>query len=372
MHAPIFVRELSEQERARLESALRAASAFTMRRAQTLLASAAGRRPREIARDLRCAVQTVRNAVRAFNTTGQHHRRGEPDGRLIAAEERRPGAGRGRAGGAARDPAPIAARLRPSQEHLDARSPGAGGAPAGAEPGGPLGGDDPPGTAAPRRGLEARQALAHQPRSRLRAKKRRRDRLIGLARGHPGWALGFADEVWFSRLAQPTLHAWAGPGEQLRLVSHAAGRDDPDPKALACYGLWLPERERMLLRFVEGRPVSAVTCAFLAWVAERMAADGVRVLALIRDNAPWHVSRAVRAWVGGHDRRVKAAGSGCRLLICRLPSKSPWLNPLEPKWMHDKRSVPEPDRKLTAAELQRRLCEQYRCPLVPPLEQEVT
>ena len=70
MHAPIFVRELSEQERAQLESALRAASAFTMRRAQTVLASVAGRRPREIARDLRCAVQTVRNAVRAFNATG--------------------------------------------------------------------------------------------------------------------------------------------------------------------------------------------------------------------------------------------------------------------------------------------------------------
>jgi hypothetical protein len=54
---------------------------------------------------------------------------------------------------------------------------------------------------------------------------------------------------------------------------------DPEPKALACYGLWLPERERMLLRFVEGRPVSPVTCAFLAWMAEQLAAEGVRVLA---------------------------------------------------------------------------------------------
>jgi hypothetical protein len=152
---------------------------------------------------------------------------------------------------------------------------------------------------------------------------------------------------------------------------HAAGRDDPEPKALACYGLWLPERERMLLRFVAGRPVSAVTCAFLAWVAERMAADGVRALVLIWDNAPWHVSRAVRAWIGAHNRRVKAAGSGCRLLVCRLPSKSPWLNPIEPKWMHGKRAVVEPDRKLTAAELQRRLCDHYRCPLVQPLEHEV-
>jgi hypothetical protein len=49
------------------------------------------------------------------------------------------------------------------------------------------------------------------------------------------WTLGFADEVWFSRLAQPSLHAWATGGERLRLEMHATARDDP--KALACYGL---------------------------------------------------------------------------------------------------------------------------------------
>ena len=192
-----------------------------------------------------------------------------------------------------------------------------------------------------------------------------------MARGRPGWAFGFQDEVWFSRLAQPALHAWTA-GEPLRPGLHAAGRDDPEPKALACYGLWLPERERMLLRFVAGRPASAVTCAFLARVAERMAADDVRVLVLIWDNGPRHVSRAVRAWIGTHNRRVEAAGRGCRLPVCRLPSKSPWLNPIEPKWMHGKRAVVEPDRKLTAGELRRRLCDHYRCPLVQPLEQEVT
>ena len=191
-----------------------------------------------------------------------------------------------------------------------------------------------------------------------------------MARGRPGWALGFQDEVWFARLAQPALHAWTAPGGPLRLVAPMAERDDLDPKALACYGLWLPERERMLLRFVAGRPVSAVTRAFLAWAAERLAAEGVRVLALIWDNAAWHVSREVRAWITAHNRRVKRDG-GCRLLVCRLPSRSPWLNPIEPKWMHGKRAVVEPDRKLTAAELQRRLCDHYRCPLVPPLEQRV-
>ncbi len=70
MHPPIFVREPSDAERAQLEASLRAPSAFTVRRAQIVLLSAAGHRPRVIARGLCCAVQTVRNAIRAFNAHG--------------------------------------------------------------------------------------------------------------------------------------------------------------------------------------------------------------------------------------------------------------------------------------------------------------
>ena len=189
-----------------------------------------------------------------------------------------------------------------------------------------------------------------------------------MAQSQAGWALGFEDEVWFSRFAQPALHSWAAPGEPLRLAMHAADPADPETKALACYGLWLPERERMLLRFVAGRPVSPVTCAFLAWAAQQMTAEGMRVLVVIWDNAAWHVSHEVRGWIREHNRRVKRDG-GCRLLICRLPSKSPWLNPIEPRWAHGKRAVAEPERKLTGDELQRRLCDHYRCSRLPPLAQ---
>jgi transposase len=70
MHPPIVVRELESAGRDRLGAALGAASALTVRRAQILLLSAAGRRPRTIAHGLCCAVQTVRNAVRAFNARG--------------------------------------------------------------------------------------------------------------------------------------------------------------------------------------------------------------------------------------------------------------------------------------------------------------
>jgi hypothetical protein len=145
----------------------------------------------------------------------------------------------------------------------------------------------------------------------------------------------------------------------------------PESKALACHGLWLPGWERMLLRFVDGRPVSPVTRAFLAWVAAQLAAEGVRVLALVWDHAPWHIRHAVQAWLKEHHRRVKAAGGGCRLLVSRLPSRSSWPNAIEPKWAHGKRAVVEPARQLTAAELQQRLCAYYRTPLLQPLAQQL-
>jgi hypothetical protein len=89
-----------------------------------------------------------------------------------------------------------------------------------------------------------------------------------LARGHPTWALGFADEVWWSRLAQPHLHTWAVLDRPLRVVEQTVAKDDPDPKALACYGLLVRragQDEAVWLRFVRGRPVSVITTQFLDW-----------------------------------------------------------------------------------------------------------
>jgi len=70
MKPPVFVRELSEKERERLEAGLRSKDAFVMRRCQILLASARGKSPPKIAESLGCASQTARNAIRAFNGCG--------------------------------------------------------------------------------------------------------------------------------------------------------------------------------------------------------------------------------------------------------------------------------------------------------------
>ena len=70
MKPPIFVRELSEEERESLEGGLRSRETFVMRRCQILLASARGLSPPKIAQSLGCGSQTARNAVHAFNEGG--------------------------------------------------------------------------------------------------------------------------------------------------------------------------------------------------------------------------------------------------------------------------------------------------------------
>jgi len=172
--------------------------------------------------------------------------------------------------------------------------------------------------------------------------------------------LGFADEVWWSRLAHPNLHAWTD-GDPMRLVQHTADTYDPDPKALACYGLWRADTNTMLIRFVDGRPVSGITTQFLTWCCSKLAAQGKTALLMPWDNASWHVSRLVQDWIHEHNRAVKQAGKGVRLVACPLPTKSPWLNPIEPHWMHGKRAVAAPDRLLTAQELADRVCLHFHC-----------
>ena len=59
----------------------------------------------------------------------------------------------------------------------------------------------------------------------------------------------------------------APSGEPLCLIEREAYSDEEALKALACYGVYLPEsstpKSDMLLRFVEGHPVSDATTTFL-------------------------------------------------------------------------------------------------------------
>jgi len=164
-------------------------------------------------------------------------------------------------------------------------------------------------------------------------------------------------------VAAPGCATWTAAGQPLRLVEPTVPTGEP--KALACYGLLLrglpdPLRlggvaaDELWLRFVDGRPVSGLTTQFLTWSAAQAAARGLTTLVWVWDNASWHLSRTVRAALRAHNRAAHRS-SGVKIIPCWLPTKSPWLNPIEPTWAHGKRRVVEPARLLTAAELEARV-----------------
>lgn len=149
----------------------------------------------------------------------------------------------------------------------------------------------------------------------------------------------------------------------MRLTKHDKEKQDPDPAALACYGILRTDINEMLLRFIDGRPVSEATIDFLEWTCEQLHNDGKKAMLMVWDNASWHKSAKVKDWIRKHNLAAKRDG-GVRILSCLLPVKSPWLNPIEPHWIHGKRAIVEPDRKLTAQEVEERVCHYFGCPIL--------
>jgi transposase len=70
MRKPITLRPLTLAEQQVLAAGLRSTSSFTLRRCQILLASQRGQQARQIADQLGCGEQTVRNALHEFHRRG--------------------------------------------------------------------------------------------------------------------------------------------------------------------------------------------------------------------------------------------------------------------------------------------------------------
>jgi hypothetical protein len=154
--------------------------------------------------------------------------------------------------------------------------------------------------------------------------------------------VAFQDETWWSRVSPPQGAAWAEEKRPLQVGGQSVPK--AEKKAIRCLGLLArcpgdPQwQEQMGLRFVAERPVSALTLQFLEWSCSKAEEESKRALLLIWDNAGWHISHEVRGWIRAHNWGVRRRGQGVRIVACFLPSKSPWLNPIEPQWMHGKRA----------------------------------
>lgn len=370
MRIPIFIRALTEDEQHNIQAGLRSSDAFTLRRCQILLDSARGERVSKIALQLGCDDQTVRNVIHRFNANGL---------RVLEKGSSRPHRLRTTFSQEVAQQLPAILHRRPQEFgkengqwtlELVAQVSFEQGLTT------TLVSDESVRRAFKRLKINWKRAKhwITSPDPQYLPKKIARDRLIVWASQRPEWAIGFLDEVWWSRFALPRMHSWQSGDHPVRLVEQAWKKADPDPKALACYGvLWQrgtvadPIRKEMSLRFVTGRPESSITTQFLEWCCTRLQAQGKTSWLLIWNNASWHYSKQVRTWIREHNRQIRQEGKGVRILPLFLPKQSPWLNPIEPKWVHAKRNVVEPNGLLTALQLAQRICTYFHCSYEPYL-----
>ncbi len=88
------------------------------------------------------------------------------------------------------------------------------------------------------------------------------------------------------------------------------------------------------------------------------------------------MSKQVKTWLREHNHTVlqdtQMGKAGVPIIPCWLPTKSPWLNRIEPKWVHGKRAIVEPARLLTAQELRERVCDYFGCEQVELLRQKIS
>jgi transposase len=250
MKALMYVRALSPVEQAGIEAGLRSSDAFTLRRSQILLASSREQRPKEIARNLGCATQTVRNAIHAFDQKGLD---------CLKQESSRPKTVQAQFDQAKCEA--LRALLHQSPRTFDkptsvwtlalaaqvCQEVGLTTSQVSIET---------IRLALKRLGIGWQRAKdwITSPDPEYAKKKKRRDALIALAQ-RCGWEVGYLDEVWWSRVSQPNLHSWGEKDEPLHLQELSVDKNDPDPKALACYGMLSADSGCMHLRFVSGREV---------------------------------------------------------------------------------------------------------------------
>jgi len=163
-------------------------------------------------------------------------------------------------------------------------------------------------------------------------KKARRDVWVALARRDKTIAVVYQDESWFS--GNPRLAAGWGQAESDCVTERPVKK---------LKGAWVLYAARDVVskevhRHYAPKCNQGHVKAQLEKLLTHYQALGKRLLVVIWDNASWHTGKELRRWYGAYNRAAKREGK-IRLLLVQLPSRSPWLNPLEAIFSHAKRRL---------------------------------
>jgi hypothetical protein len=154
--------------------------------------------------------------------------------------------------------------------------------------------------------------------------KSQRDRLLAWARAAADGAAVWLDQSWFV-LWPYQFRAWVRRDRPPRVAQRWKEKVD----TTALYAALDDETQEAFLRWANGQPNSRETIRFLRAMMAHWTDQKKRFIVLFWDRAPWHTSRRTRIWIRAYNRRAKRRGL-CRLIVCYLPTRSPWLMPLEP------------------------------------------
>lgn len=147
----------------------------------------------------------------------------------------------------------------------------------------------------------------------------------------------------------PRLRTFSERGEPFRVPIRPAPAREPQ-KAVAVYGVLRHSDREMRVLCTDGQPDGRRTQTFLRWLLREAFHRGKKWLLVVWDNASWH--KCLKRWAATYNRRAATTGR-TRLLLFFLPSRSPWLNPIEPHWLHCKRAVYSVERTPTTRELKK-------------------
>jgi hypothetical protein len=146
---------------------------------------------------------------------------------------------------------------------------------------------------------------------------------LAMVRASSDRAAVWLDQSWFVRWPYQ-FRAWTPADVLLRVAQRWSEKVD----TTALYAALDDESQETFLRWAEGQPNSEETVRFLEALMTHYTTQGKRFIVLFWDRAPWHRSKQTRAWIRAYNQRAKREGL-TRLIVCQLPTRSPWLMPLE-------------------------------------------
>ena len=161
------------------------------------------------------------------------------------------------------------------------------------------------------------------PDPRYELRKSQRDRLLILARTAPDGAAVWLDESWFTRWPY-RYWAWAHKGDLPRVAQRWSEKVD----TTALFAALDDETQQSFLQWADGQPNSERMIQFLEALMAHWTQKKKRFIVLFLDKASFHTSYRTRNWIREYNRQAKQK-SLTRLIICKLPTRSPWLMPLE-------------------------------------------